>query len=87
MPLGHGKNAACLGIVGQVGLGDPLAFFLHLGEHVADFIRRVIADVKDLSLQILVGTRHFQDFDAAEKHLRGLPKGMAEAGERLHHHL
>ena len=87
MPLGHGKNAACLGIVGQVGFGDPLAFLLHLGEHVADFICRVIADVKDLSLQILVGTRHFQDFDAAEKHLRGLPKSMAEAGERLHHHL
>ena len=87
MPLGHGEDAVRLGVVGQVGLGDPLAFLLHLGEHVADFIRRIIADVKDLSLQILVGTRHFQDFDAAEKHLRGLPKGMAEAGERLHHHL
>ena len=87
MPLGHGEDAVRLGVVGQVGFGDPLAFLLHLGEHVADFICRVIADVKDLSLQILVGTRHFQDFDAAEKHLRGLPKGMAEAGERLHHHL
>ena len=87
MPLGHGEDAVRLGVVGQVGFGDPLAFLLHLGEHVADFIRRVIADVKDLSLQILVGTRHFQDFDAAEKHLRGLPKGMAEAGERLHPHL
>lgn len=81
MPLGHGKNTACLGIIGQVGLGDPFALLLHLRKNIADFVRGIIADVEDLPLQFLVGARHFQHLDAAEKYLCGLSKGMTEAGE------
>lgn len=84
MPLRDGEHVTGLGIVGQIGFGNPFALFLHLGEKVANFIGGVKADVENLRLQILVSGGEFEQFYAAEQNLGRLPKGMTETGERLH---